>query len=89
VKIRTPRLIFPVNPVCPWDLSKEGIYFVKTDQQGHNDICFFEFATGTTRKILPIERPLQGISLSPDGRAILYTQQDEIGSDLMLVENFR
>ena len=30
-----------------------------------------------------------GIALSPDGRTLLYSQIDDAGSDLMLVENFR
>ena len=29
------------------------------------------------------------LTVSPDSRTILYTQLDETGSDLMLVENFR
>jgi hypothetical protein len=29
------------------------------------------------------------LTLAPDGRRILFTQQDRFGSDLMLVENFR
>jgi hypothetical protein len=30
-----------------------------------------------------------GISLSPDGRWLYYSQADRIGSNVMLVENFR
>jgi hypothetical protein len=30
-----------------------------------------------------------GMAVSPDGRSLLYTQEDERSSDIMLVENFR
>ncbi len=60
------------------------------DKQGSVDICFHDFSTGETKKILTIEFPkARCFAVSPDGRTILYTQVDEAGSDLMLVENFR
>ena len=36
-----------------------------------------------------MERHTDDMTVSPDGRTILYTQLDEEASDLMLVENFR
>jgi len=72
-------------------VGKEGIYFFTVpDKKGHSDLSIYEFATGKTRKILTIERPVDAFfAVSPDGRTILYTQIDDVGSDLMLVENFR
>jgi eukaryotic-like serine/threonine-protein kinase len=85
------KVLDSVHAGGQWTLGKDGIYFFRTpDKLGHSDICFYEFATGQTRKILTIQRPVSPhIAVSPDGRTILYLQLDEIGSDLMLVENFR
>jgi Tol biopolymer transport system component len=72
-------------------VREQGIYFfAPPDAQGRSDICLYEFATGKAKKILTIERAIDFyIDAAPDGRAILYTQKDQAGSDLMLVENFR
>ena len=74
-----------------WTLGKEAIYFIaQPDERGHSDIRVYELATGKTRKILTIERRVTSyIAVSPDGLTILYPQFDLLGSDLMLVENFR
>ena len=71
---------------------KEGIYFVPKCRilPARTSIQFFNFATKKIRSITTIERPLwYYLSVSPDGRWILYSQIDQETSDLMLVENFR
>jgi Tol biopolymer transport system component len=80
-----------LDSVIHWTVRKEGIYFIAwADKQGHRSICLHEFATGKVRKIGTIERStMEGLAVSPDGRTLLYTQVDDIGTDLMLVENFR
>jgi hypothetical protein len=39
--------------------------------------------------IMRVGRAAPGISVSPDGRFVLYSQLSEEGGDLILVENFR
>jgi len=75
-----------------WDVGEQGIYyFAKPDEKGRSEIRLYEFATGKTQKILMLDLRYAYIALaaSPDGRTILYSQFDQAGSDLMLVENFR
>ena len=69
----------------------EGIHFIpKPDSPGRYSIQFSNFPTKRIRSLTTIERPaFLYLSVSPDGRWILYTQVDQEGSDLMLVENFR
>ena len=85
------KVLDSVHGEGQWTVGKEGIYFFRTpDKMGHSEICFYEFATGQTRKVLTIQRPVNNhIAVSPDGRTILYPQSDESGSVLMLVDNFR
>ena len=69
----------------------EGIYFIsKPDAKDVSHIRFKDLSTGSVRTIAPIKgKPSWGLTVSPDRRTFLYTQSDESGSDLMLVENFR
>jgi len=47
-------------------------------------------ATGRQKDVLQLDKPPDlGLTLSPDGRFLLFTKVDYSGSDLMLVENFR
>ncbi len=74
----------------PYAVANQGIYFFRnSDKKDQFDVCFLPLPAGKTRKLLTIERAYVGdMTVSPDGRTILYTQADQTGSDLMLVENF-
>lgn len=51
--------------------------------------CFFDFATRKTREIFKADKDLaKGMSISPEGRYMLYSQIDESNADIMLVSNF-
>jgi Tol biopolymer transport system component/DNA-binding winged helix-turn-helix (wHTH) protein len=69
-----------------------GIYFIPTPAAGaaSSSINFLSFASGKIRPVAPTDRPAGGgLTVSPDGRWILYTQLDHDVSELMLVESFR
>jgi len=74
----------------------DGIYFIEPGPPGYagwingNSLKFFNFAKGATEKVFDIKYlPQIGLSVSPDGRYILFSQTDPFVCDLMLVENFR
>jgi Tol biopolymer transport system component/DNA-binding winged helix-turn-helix (wHTH) protein len=71
-------------------LAKEGIYFIRRTVQGTgHELAFFRFATSQITPVVAIVRPIDlGLALSPDEHLLLYSQTDQAGSDLMLVENF-
>ena len=68
-------------------LTPAGILFSGAERlQG---IEFLSFETGKTQPFFQPERQITvGLSLSPDGRHLLFPQRESSGSDLMLVENF-
>jgi Tol biopolymer transport system component len=70
-------------------VSPSGIYYV-LGEGAHDTIQYFDFATGKSRRILSLPFPAAyGLSLSPDGRYLLFSQNSAEESDLMLVENIR
>ena len=79
-----------------FSVTRQGIYFIQAptrDEPGGSFLIrFFDFATGratTIHSLPPGVGVYPGLTVSPDGRSILYTQLDQSQSDLMLVENFR
>ena len=76
-------------------ITAEGIYFIEIGTSLYvgttgNSLKFFSFAKGTTEKVADVKlNPLTGLSVSPDGRYVLFSQIDPFVSDLMLVENSR
>ena len=73
-----------------WGITSSGIYYLKLDQFPRVSIQFFEFAT---RRSIPIyilrNKPGWGLSVSSDGKSIVYVQGEFAESDVMLVKNFR
>ncbi len=73
-----------------WALSREGIYFLKFGKFPHAELAFFSLASGKTHVVWPLDRKLGwGLSLSEDGRSLVYVQNQFAESNLMLVRNFR
>jgi serine/threonine protein kinase len=72
-------------------LVKDGIYFIpEPGTDGKSSIQFLSFGTAKVKTVASMSGPsYEGLSVSPDGRFLLFSQIDEEGSDLMLVENFQ
>jgi hypothetical protein len=66
-----------------WTLAPLGIYFVRSRLQ--QAISFFDFLTHSFLPVVPIEK--SSLSVSSDGRRLLYTQPDETDSDIVLLDN--
>jgi Tol biopolymer transport system component len=78
-----------------WTLVEKGIYFLTAEQLSRPAIEFFSFTTGRVTEVTALAKAFrpwtnpEGLSVSADGRWILYTQEDRVDMDIMLVENFR
>jgi Tol biopolymer transport system component len=79
-----------VRDATAWALARDGIYFLDRRVQPVA-INFFEFSTKKIRQIVTLNKPPAGwggLSLSPDGKWLAYSQVDDIPSDIMLVDHF-
>ena len=79
-----------------WVVAKDGICFFDSKDALHSVVQFYNFRNH--RSTMVYEFPAgtdvgsaggPPISVSPDGRWIIYTQLDQAGSNLVLVDNFR
>ncbi len=71
-----------------WALSPDGIYFVPAEAP--RSLRYYDFASKQIRPIFELDNDFySGLSVSPDGRWILYSQESDVNSDIMLVDHFR
>jgi Tol biopolymer transport system component/DNA-binding winged helix-turn-helix (wHTH) protein len=71
-----------------WTLSSGGIYFVPAEAP--RSVRYFDFASKQIRSIFEVDMDFgDGLSVSPDGRWIIYSQAGDVNSDIMLVDHFR
>jgi Tol biopolymer transport system component len=89
----------PVHDLPPvgywgyWGIGHRGLYFVNPEAKPRPAIELLDLVTRRVTRIAEMERqPMQstwGFSVARDERSILYSQLEQDGSDIMLVEGFR
>jgi serine/threonine protein kinase len=73
-----------------WCLFGDGAYLIDR-QGGETRLQFFNFVTGKSVTVARNLGEVTGglLTVSPDGRTIIFARVDAYADDLMLVENFR
>ena len=78
-----------------WAVRPEGIYFVGDGKDSGLVLRVYDFTTRKVSQVARLGKGAQilvagaGLSISPDGRWVLYSRIDHSSSNIMLVENFR
>lgn len=72
-----------------WALSPEGIYYLRFGKFKEVSVDFLDFTSGKVHRVKTLQKePGWGLSLSSDGKSIVYVQNEFAQSNLMLVKNF-
>jgi Tol biopolymer transport system component/DNA-binding winged helix-turn-helix (wHTH) protein len=71
-------------------VGNEGIYYVTPPESPTRQLIhFLEFSTNQSRPVVVADREIGlGMSLSKDGRFLIFPQRDQAGSDLMIIRDF-
>ena len=81
------QLLDSVVPNRGFAVTEDGIYVVTGTAPF--TLRFLSFRTGRERALANVEDHIIYLSVSPNGKSILYSQNEQVGSDLMLVEHFQ
>ena len=88
--------VIDANVARNWTIDERGIYFltVPTADTESYGLLFYDLTSRQTSRPEPVQGssrtfPINVITISPDGRWLVYAQRDQLDYDLMLVENFR
>ncbi|MBO0719836.1 MAG: PD40 domain-containing protein [Blastocatellia bacterium] len=77
-----------------WAVANEGIYFAFTDNSARTTIKFYRFSNSSLKTVIDnitggsLPNGISGLSLSPNGRWMLFPLIVQRGSDLMMIENY-
>ena len=67
-------------------VTAKGVYFMPDSRT----IRFLDPASGRVSTLATLEKDVwNGLCVSPDDRSVVWSQQDRVSSELMLVDNFR
>jgi eukaryotic-like serine/threonine-protein kinase len=74
-----------------WAVVEDGIYFGDQARAGSpGEILFFDLASRQTRLVTRADKPLavtdSALTVSPDRRHVLFTQIDQSGSDIFILD---
>jgi Tol biopolymer transport system component len=86
------RVMESVPDFLNYVVANGGVYFLdgKYETNAPASIDFFDFASGKTKLVIKTGKPISiGLAVSRDQRWLLFTEVEYLGSDLMLVDNFR
>jgi hypothetical protein len=69
-------------------MTAAGIYYLSSSPGDGPAVYWFDFASQSSRRLASLDKPAaNGFAASPDGRRILFTQQETNESNLMLLRN--
>jgi hypothetical protein len=74
-----------------WCIAPGGIYFLNPNVSPNGRLEFFDFASSRSTPIYTPDKPFSffgGLALSPDGKSLLFGQDELRESYIMLVKNF-
>jgi eukaryotic-like serine/threonine-protein kinase len=90
-----PRSVLPCVPTLQsWAVGPRGIVHVECDPPSADEpavqtLRYLDFATGKDEPLATVEgSSIVGVSVSPDGKSILYGR-NVMSSALMMIDNFR
>ena len=80
-----------------WSVANDGIFFVDynpgSGRTARKSVKYYSFETRKINEVASIDKEMSNaspaFSVTRDGRSILWTQIDQRGAQLILVENFR
>jgi Tol biopolymer transport system component/DNA-binding winged helix-turn-helix (wHTH) protein len=72
-----------------WAPAEKGIYFISKDNADHAEIMFFDFASSGLKKIAGLDKLPFWLSVSPEGKSLLYEHLDQENSHIMVMNNFQ